>query len=201
MRWLAWVCVLWVQTAAADEVYRWLDMTSVVNYSDQMPQGKVKGLITEHKITPNVIDAQPSYVLNYAAQHHPVILYSGDCGPLCESARSLLEKRGVPYALKNPLTNKPDADELNKMTGELRVPVLKVGNQVYKGFQQERWAAALDQADYPKFITPGERMKSRAAKSAVQPTAKPTAKPAVQPTVQPEASVIQPNNSVDKGQQ
>ncbi len=161
------LCLCWMQSAGAAEVFRWVDNNSVVNYSDQMPVGMVKD-VEQRKISANVIDAQPSYALNFAAARHPVILYSEDCGALCASARSLLDKRGIPYTLKNPQMSKSDADELNKMTGALRVPVLKVGDQVYKGFQQEMWNAALDQAGYPKSAMPGAHV-APASTSALKP--------------------------------
>jgi glutaredoxin len=91
-----------------------------------------------------------------ASLRNPVTLYaSDDCGELCVQGRELLTKRGVPYKEKDA-KNGAVADEVREMIGALQVPVLKVGPSALKGFSEELWQAALDQAGYAKTRTPGQ---------------------------------------------
>ena len=141
--------------AGADEYYRWTDKNGVVNYSDHIPHVPITNL-QEKKVVANVIDGQPSYAMKVAAEKSPVILFGGDCGPICTNAQAFLDKRGIPYTLKDPQKNKDDAVALNALTGALNLPVLKVGNNALKGFQSDYWTTALDQAGYPKSALPGK---------------------------------------------
>jgi glutaredoxin len=167
---LLWlVLAIVVQQSNAGEVYRWVDNAGVVHYSDHAPSGSVKKL-EQRKLETNVIDGQGSYVLKDAATKNPVILFAGDCGPLCINAKTLLEKRGIPYTLKDPQKSKADADALNVLTGAMDLPVLKIGTTPIKGFEPNRWNQMLDEAGYPKSKMPGGR--DVAAKSA-EPSPKP----------------------------
>lgn len=152
--------------ANAGEVYRWVDKVGAVHYSDQAPTSPVKKL-EQRKLETNVIDGQGSYVMKDAATKNPVTLYAGDCGPLCANAKALLEKRGIPYVMKDPQKNKLDAESLNALTGALELPVLKIANNPIKGFEPARWNQMLDEAGYPKTKIPGDRKLE--AKSEVLP--------------------------------
>ena len=89
-------------------------------------------------------------------KRNPVTLYSGNCGPLCDSARALLNRRGVPYREIDP-AQPAEAQKLKQASGDMQVPVLTIGvAQVLKGFEEDRWQGALDQAGYPK--TPAVRI-------------------------------------------
>lgn len=145
-----------VQQANAGEVYRWVDNAGVVHYSDHAPTTHVRKL-EQRKLETNVIDGQGSYVLKDAATKNPVLLFAGDCGPLCVNAKALLEKRGIPYAFKDPQKNKADADALVTLTGAMDLPVLKIGSTPIKGFEPNRWNQMLDEAGYPKTKMPGGR--------------------------------------------
>jgi len=146
----------YVQQVSAAEVYRWIDKAGAVHYSDQAPTSPVKKL-EQRKLETNVIDGQGSYVMKDAATKNPVTLFAGDCGPLCTNAKALLEKRGIPYAMKDPQKNKADAEALNTLTGAMDLPVLKIGSNPIKGFEATRWNQMLDEAGYPKSRMPGDR--------------------------------------------
>ncbi len=146
-----------VNSVMAADFYRWVDKDGVVNYSDETPTGLVTKL-EERKMWANVIDGQPSYALKMAATKSPVTLYAGNCGPVCDSAVALLNNRGIPYAQKDPQTNKADAEALSKLLGGegLRLPVLLIGTRQIKGFEAGNWNSALDKAGYPKTAMPGD---------------------------------------------
>ena len=152
-------------TAFSTTLYRWVDKNGVVNYGDQVPSDAVKHL-EQKKLEANVIDGQPSYALAEAVSKHPVILFAGDCGPVCTDAQALLNKRGVPYTLKDPQKNRADATALHALMGggPMALPVLKVGDDAIRGFEVTRWNAALDEAGYPKSPLPGD-VKAAPARS------------------------------------
>ncbi|MHB1331806.1 MAG: glutaredoxin family protein [Sulfuriferula sp.] len=147
------VLLLCASSVYAAQVYRWEDKNGHVQYSDQPPPPDVKKS-EQRTIGNNVIDGQVSYPLQQAIAKNPVVLYAGECGILCKEARTLLEKRGIPYTAKDPQNNKSDADALMKLVGVLEVPVLKVGDKHVKGFDPNRWNAALDEGGYPKSNLP-----------------------------------------------
>jgi len=65
-----------------------------------------------------------------------VTIFVYDCGDGCNRARTLLAKRGVPHTVKDPLTREW-REELKKATGgDEVVPVLQVGRQVLRGFEE-----------------------------------------------------------------
>jgi len=146
------VCLLLIfctSSVFATDFYRWVDKSGAVHYSDQAPTEHVKK-IEQRKLAPNVIDGQESYLVKDASGKNPVVLFGGDCGPLCSNAKSLLEKRGIPYTLKDPQVNKTDAAALNELTGAMELPVIKIGKQMIKGFEPTRWNVMLDEAGYPQ---------------------------------------------------
>lgn len=154
------LALLVADTAIAADFYRWVDKNGVVNYSDETPTETVTKL-EQRKMWANVIDGQPSYALKTAATKYPVTLYAGDCGPLCTNAMALLNKRGIPYALKDPQKNKVDAEALSTLIGNgtMELPVLQIGSKQIKGFEPKRWNSVLDVAGYPKTALPGDNIR------------------------------------------
>ncbi|HUW27164.1 MAG TPA: glutaredoxin family protein [Sulfuriferula sp.] len=167
------VLLLCATSVYASQVYRWVDKNGHVQYSDQPPPSDVKKS-EQRTIGSNVIDGQDSYPLKQAVAKNPVVLYAGACGMLCDEARKLLDKRGIPYAAKDPQNNKADADALMSLIGAMEVPALKVGNKHIKGFDANRWDSMLDEAGYPKSNPPLRERKTDAAapgNNAGQPAA------------------------------
>lgn len=140
--------------ALATDFYRWIDKSGAVHYGDHPPSENVRKL-EQIKLEANVIDGQASYLISDAVSKNPVVLYGGDCGPLCTNAKALLEKRGIPYTLKEPQKDKADAEALNTLTGALELPVIKIGKTTIKGYEPTQWNAILDEAGYPKSRIPG----------------------------------------------
>ena len=155
-----------VNSAIAADFYRWVDKNGVVNYSDETPTEAVTRL-EQRKMWANVIDGQPSYALKMAATKYPVTLYAGDCGPVCDSAAALLNKRGIPYAQKDPQKNKADAETLRAVLNgaALQLPVLLIGTRHIKGFEAGAWNSALDKAGYSQTVVPGDIRPERTTKS------------------------------------
>ena len=98
--------------------------------------------------------ATQSYALQQAVKNFPVTIYtSKDCGNPCQKGLDYLKKRGVPYTDK-VVTKQSEVDEVVKLTGAPRVPVLVVGIVIQKDYEEQAWGEALDTAGYPKAGTP-----------------------------------------------
>lgn len=146
-------------TCWAGDIYRWVDEKGVIRYSDMMPQSNARNiqkfkstgssLIAEKPVAIDKLSTAPSPELSAAAEKLPVTLYSfKDCGEPCNNAEDLLNKRGVPFQIKN--TNQ-DMIALQKLTGKLDVPVLVIGSTTpITGFEEGQWNKELDLAGYAK---------------------------------------------------
>ena len=88
------------------------------------------------------------FELRQTATRYPVTLYTAaNCIP-CDSARQLLQQRGVPYRERQVL-NADDSAALERLTGGRTIPALTVGSQPLRGFNPTDWANYIDAAGYP----------------------------------------------------
>ena len=147
-------------SSQAAGLYRWVDSSGAVHYSD-VPSSDAEKMDTRKfsgTVTPS--DDLP-YETRRAQQNFPVTLYTGDgCGDVCDQARNLLNKRGVPFSekvLKTP-QDIEDFKQLSGINGE--GPVLGVGRSFLKGFLDSRWNSELDIAGYPKTAGYRQRLNS-----------------------------------------
>ena len=151
------------------QVYRYIDREGRVVYSDRMPPGDSRE-VQAKRIGANVIENNPvPLAAQQAAERFPVKLYTFSCGEVCAQAEALLNRRGVPFTTVNVETPE-GADQLAKATGELRAPVLQVGDRTFvKGYSEAQWQAALTDAGYPK--TPAPRTSPAGRAPQEQPSA------------------------------
>lgn len=161
-------------TAWAGDIYRWVDEKGVIRYSDLVPPPEAKNVQKFKSSASSLTSEKPPATLppesQAAAEKLPVTLYSfEECGDICKKAEEFLNKRGVPYTLRN--TNN-DKFALQKLTGKLEVPVMVIGNTTpLSGFEEDLWNKELDLAGYAKNnpnVKPGTSM-------AIKPTPKETA--------------------------
>ena len=151
---------------ADEELYRWVDAQGNVHYSDHLPPATIKQFEKMKALGGKPGDVPLPYVLQQAVSNFPVKLYTSDCGDPCTSARALLAKRGIPYT-ELDATAAQTQQELKKLTGgPLEVPVLQVGSDTVRGFQEGRWNAALDAAGYPQTAMIPPRPPTKPAKPA-----------------------------------
>lgn len=133
----------------AGELFRWVDETGRVHYSDQPPPAKVKKS-ERLGARGNVVETdKESFEMKRAREASPVALYVTSCGSPCANARQFLSQRRIPFQAKNPEQSLEDAVELKKLVGGLEVPVLKVGGSHHKGFDAVAWEKLLQAAGYP----------------------------------------------------
>jgi glutaredoxin len=149
-------------SAQNQQVYRYVDKDGRIVYSDRGPPSDAKD-VQAKRMRGNVIEDNTTPIAAQQAQERfPVTLYSFGCGEVCSQAEALLNRRGVPFSTVNVETPE-GAEQLNKMTGELRAPVLQVGDRTFvKGYSEKQWNSALDDAGYPKAQPPRRTAPSRA---------------------------------------
>ena len=144
--------LLWIlagMTPAYAQVYKWTGPDGTVHYGDTPPP------VSTAKNMPQAVQASPTsksvslpYELAEAVKKHPVTLYSSaNCTP-CETGRSLLMTRGVPFTEKTVRTS-DDVAHVREVSGDSQLPVLMVGTRKQQGFVAEEWNATLTAAGYP----------------------------------------------------
>jgi glutaredoxin len=158
MRLLVAFSLLAFALGAGAQLYRWTDDSGNVHYTDTPPPANAKNVQKKGSAHPGGADAasavSQSYALQQAIKNFPVTIYtSKDCGNPCQKGLAFLKKRGVPFAEKVVATQ-AEIDEVVKLAGAPRVPVMVVGIVVQKDFEEQAWGEALDTAGYPKTGTP-----------------------------------------------
>ncbi len=162
--------------AHGEMLYRYLDPTGRVVYSDQPPPPTAKD-VEPKRLPQNVIETDPvPFAAREAAEKYPVTLYTFDC-EVCKQGEALLAKRGVPF--KSVIVSEEAGHaKLVALTGQQSAPVLQVGEkQVMTGFNATRWNQLLDEAGYPKDAPRQVARSSSAANrsGATAPNASPSA--------------------------
>ena len=165
LRWpLALALAGFAVAAHAQTMYRYVDPTGRVVYSDQPPPPAAKD-VKAKRLQDNVIETDPvPFATKEAAEKFPVTLYTFDCDA-CKEAEALLTKRGVPFTTV-VVSDEEGAAKLRALTGKQAAPVLQIGEkQVVTGFNSSRWHSVLDEAGYPK-TAPSRPAAARAPGSA-----------------------------------
>ena len=136
----------------AQALYKVVGPDGRVTYTDRPPAGTQPQQVTP--MAPGARGGQSAAAalpteLRQAAARYPVTLYVVANCPPCETARSLLRERGVPYSEKLVASNE-DADALQRIAGTRDAPTLTVGAQPLRGYSAEVWNFYLDSAGYPR---------------------------------------------------
>ena len=166
LRWpLALALAGFAVAAHAQTMYRYVDPTGRVVYSDQPPPPAAKD-VKAKRLQDNVIETDPvPFATKEAAEKFPVTLYTFDCDA-CKEAEALLTKRGVPFTTV-VVSDEEGAAKLRALTGKQAAPVLQIGEkQVVTGFNSSRWHSVLDEAGHPKTAPSSRPAAARAPGSA-----------------------------------
>ncbi len=133
----------------AQQVYRIVGPDGKVTFSDKpLAETNAKVTAATGSSGGGVATASLPFELRQVVQRYPVTLYTGDnCGP-CQSARSMLITRGVPFAEKSVMTPE-DSQALQRLSGENSLPFATIGGQQLKGFSDAEWTQFLNAAGYP----------------------------------------------------
>ena len=181
--------------APAFALYKVVGPDGKITYTDRPPTANEGRVSPMNGRAAGVADSAPALPaeLREAASRYPVTLYTiaNACEP-CESARTLLRQRGVPYAERQVVTPE-DGDAFVKLTGGREAPVLAIGTQQLKGLTPDTWNSYLDSAGYPKAskLPTGYAFASPQPLTERREAAPPTGRPAPAPAAAPaEASPV-----------
>jgi glutaredoxin len=142
---------------AQTNVYRWVDPDGKVHFSDAPPPADARDATQRRVGGGGPEDPQLPYATQIAVKRNPVTLYTAkDCGDACGKGRDLLSRRGIPFTERDAQGNPENQEALKKLIGALYVPVLVVGENKLKGYDEDQWSASLDSAGYPRTRLPGQ---------------------------------------------
>jgi glutaredoxin len=131
------------------QMYKWVGADGKVTYSDVPPPASARQVEKRAAGAGASSGADLPYELSQAAKDNPVTLYTtARCIP-CDSGRSLLNTRGIPYSEKTVNSNE-DIARLKQAGGNTQLPLLLVGRIKHTGFDTDNWSTALTSAGYPE---------------------------------------------------
>ncbi|HWI81640.1 glutaredoxin family protein [Ramlibacter sp.] len=187
--------------AAAQQIYRSVGPDGRITFSDRAPPdgsgtAKAAPVVTMPRDATDV--AVLPFELRQAATRYPVTLYAGpSCDP-CAAARSLLARRGIPYAEKTVSSNE-DIEALRRLAGVATLPVLAIGGERVKGYSDVEWNQLLDAAGYPRTsqLPAGYQQSPAQPLVAIQdvPPVRPASPPAAPPAPAAPPSAPPPSRS------
>ena len=152
----AFAVVLQAQVAASEApstsspkvLFRWTDYRGQINYGDRPPpdaQNLLRiDLLTIGEHTQSLLP----YQVRRAASNFPVMLFTSKSCPPCNTARTFLNKRGIPFAERTVESNE-DGEEFKRVTNAEGVPVMLLGTKPVVAFDPDDWNNALDATGYP----------------------------------------------------
>lgn len=171
MKYLACVITLLLAATAAQaaQLYRWVDEKGRVEWRDTPPPATAKK-VERRTIESSVVETSTlPFSVKQAMQNFPLVLYVTDCGDGCTKARAHLNRRGLPFSERNP---QDDIETYKKLTeGRLEVPLLFVGRQALRGYEEGAWDSALDAAGYPRVVIGAKPQPKPAPAPAPKPAA------------------------------
>ncbi|MFM2399057.1 MAG: hypothetical protein RL341_1214 [Pseudomonadota bacterium] len=186
---LALALLLACTTATAQ--YKVVGPDGKVTYTDQPPtDGKSKVQPFRAGGSAGDPDVVLPFATAQAARNFPVTLYTQEgCGP-CDTGRTLLRARGIPFEEKT-ISSQADLDAFKAINRDGQLPLLTVGREQVAGYEAGRWNNALSTAGYPANTTLPNGYVAK--KSALAPAPASAAAPAPSPAAtatnpRPEAS-------------
>ena len=172
--------MLLLSYVAQAQVYKWVDASGQVSYSDMPPPKTVAKVEIRSFAAADGLTVALPFALAQAVKNMPIVLMTtSHCLP-CDDGRLFLKQNGIPFAEKTVATN-ADIEKLNQSSGGTQLPVLIVGKTRLKGYNASDWRSMLSQAGYPA----NNELPSDYSFPAAQPLSPIPVKAAAQPTAQP----------------
>ncbi len=206
----AWLVPLLLAAVAAgtpaQTVYRIVGPDGRVTFSDRPPtepQAQAQPAKVGGAGPDDDGNAALPYALREVAVRYPVTLYSSsNCAP-CDSARQLLQARGIPFT-EYTVGSAEDIEALQKLSGQNSLPFATIGRQHLLGYAEAEWTQYLDAAGYPKTsqLPPNYHRpppKPLVARTAAEPAAPAAAaaSAASAPSARPSAAPQRPTKNSD----
>lgn len=127
--------------AEAAKLYKYVDKEGRVTYQATPPAGY---LAEEKELVGDKLAAPAE------GPKVPVVLYIAPKCASCDMAQAYLDKRRVPYTLKNAESDPVVQGELKTRSGGMSVPTIIVGEKVMRGYMESLLEGELDAAGFPK---------------------------------------------------
>lgn len=188
MKFQYWIMAVLALTAvSAQAQYKYVGPDGRVTYSDSPPPANAKAVQKKDlgaSTGSAASGASLPFAVRQAAQNFPVTLFTAPgCGG-CDTARTFLTQRGIPFTEKTVSTAE-DTAAFRVATGATSIPVALIGSGKQVGFEAGAWGAALDAAGYPptSMLPPSYR---NPPPTAAAPQEKPA--PTAQAQPKPEAA-------------
>lgn len=176
----------------AQTIYRIVGPDGKVTFSDKPPvadQGKVTATGTGARNS--AANGNLPFELKQVVGKYPVTLYSAaKCAP-CDAGRNLLNGRGIPFT-ERTIASTEDTEYLQHLAGDSTLPLLTVGGQKVKGYNDGEWTRYLDAAGYPASSALPIGYKNPAPAPAVAPKPKEEPKPVAKPAAAQETPPLPP---------
>lgn len=141
---MAKIVVIWISlilalgTAHAQNLYKWVDQDGNVTYQDQPPPGG----------DADVYAKDPDFAADEGSTAAPVAFFTIPVCDACDLVRNLLDKHDVPYTEKNANDDLRVQDELMELAGQLSVPLLVIGDELFYGYSAQNIRSGLEDAGY-----------------------------------------------------
>jgi len=150
LRWLA-IFIPLLCAPAAHGQFKWVDQDGRVGYGDKPPPGArhIESLRGVSRGQQPDQTSQLPYQLQRTIKDFPVTLYTTSGCDACDSGRSMLRARAIPFS-ERTIRSADDVEALKKLAGTDRLPVFQVGSRMITGFNSATWGDALDLAGYPR---------------------------------------------------
>lgn len=146
------LALLLCSAVAQAQIYKWVDANGKTHFSDKPPPASAKQASTTIASTVGISTVDMPYALAMAARNYPVTLWTtSPCGG-CDSGRSFLKSRGIPFSEKTVRTARDEA--LLKAEGGDNLPLLVVGRSKATGYLESEWDQLLSAARYPARMLP-----------------------------------------------
>ncbi|MBR7800169.1 glutaredoxin family protein [Undibacterium fentianense] len=136
--------------SAHAQMYKWVGPNGKIVYSDTPPPANAKKLGTkafDQSASISNIKLPPD--LAAAVAKNPVTFYAtASCG-VCNEARNMLKKNGIPFFEKT-ISNPEDLEKLKQVSGDTQLPFMLINKAKFAGFESTEWRSALSSAGYPE---------------------------------------------------
>lgn len=151
---LVMLAAMAAQPAAAQ--YKVIGPDGRVTYTDRPPTDPANRVLAIRKSGALAGDENatasaaglPQALRQPVARFPVTLITASDCAP-CDSARQMLQRRGVPYT-EHSVASDADQRALQQLSGALTVPTVRIGGQLLRGWLDSDWSSTLDLAGYPK---------------------------------------------------
>lgn len=190
------VLMVLASAPVAAQPYRWTDDKGRVHFSDTPPSTRKPAprVPAPEKAAPAPsapaaqAEAPVPFEVSRILKDFPVTLYTAPaaiCGQPCENARTVLNRRGIPFT-EIQVWSPETLEKLKAATNGEMVPSILVGRSTMGGFDAPRYDALLDSAGYPKTgAVPARKQSAPPPPEGYQPP--PVAEPARAQPEQPAA--------------